>query len=54
MIEFKELRSGKDMAYFFRRSTLFTEWGGFSTKHLYNKVVLQNSFIAVYDYDIKL
>ena len=54
MIEFKELRGGKDMAYYLRRSVKFGEWGGFSSKHLYNRNVIDNSFITTYDYDIKI
>lgn len=35
MIEFRELRSGKDMAYFMRRTIKFHEWsGGKSSSHL--------------------
>jgi len=54
MIEFKELRSGKDMAYFIRRAVKFGEWGGFSSIHLINNSVRNNWFVTVYDYDIKL
>jgi len=54
MIEFKELRSGKDMAYFVRRAIKFGEWGGFSSSHLINQSTIKNSFVTVYDYDIKV
>ena len=54
MIEFKELRSGKDMAYLLRRQVKMNEWGGTSTKHLYNFFFVDNVFIVSYDYDIKL
>ena len=55
MIEFKELRSGKDLAYFMRRAVKFHEWsGGHSAQHLINTEVRDRSFFTVYDYDIKL
>jgi hypothetical protein len=54
MIEFRELRSGKDMAYFLRRAVKFHQWsGGHSSSHLINTTVRDNSFLTVYDYDIK-
>ena len=59
MIEFKELRSGKDLAYFMRRQVKFSEWGGEhsihqSSRHLFERNIVDNTFATVYDYDIKI
>ena len=54
MIEFKELRSGKDMSYYLRRAINYGQWGGFSGRHLYNRSVIDNSMVTVYDYDLKI
>lgn len=54
MVEFKELRSGKDLAYYIRRTIKFREFGGKSAEHSVNNSVYNNSQITVYDYDIKL
>lgn len=55
MMEFRELRSGKDMAYQMRQAIKFNEWsGGNSSSHLVNRAVVDNSFLTTYDYDIKL
>lgn len=55
MIEFKELRSGKDMAYFMQRQALYHQWSGKkSSSHLFNGSVNNNNFITSQDYDIKL
>ena len=59
IIEFKELRGGKDLAYFLRRAVKFGEFGGdhpahVSSHHLYERSIIENSFVTVYDYDFKL
>ena len=55
MVHFKEIRSGKDFAYFLERAIWFNEWSsGQRSSHLLNKSVLKNSFMTVYDYDLKL
>lgn len=53
MIEFRELRSGQDMAYFMRMVVSFKEYGGQDSSHLSNRSVIDNSFVTVYDYDLK-
>jgi len=55
MVHFKELRSGVDLAYLMDRTIKFNKWsGGEQSSHLVNKSVLKNSFLSVYDYDLKL
>lgn len=55
MIHFKELRSGKDMAYLMRRSIKFDRWSkGKSARHLVSREVFDNSYFTVYDYDLRL
>lgn len=56
MIHFRELRHGKDLSYLFRRAIKFGEFSGnkaHSSRHLLNMSVATNSFITVYDYDLK-
>ena len=53
ILEFKELRSGKDQAYLLWRTIKFREWGQRSAEHLINTSVDDNSFVTAYDYDIK-
>jgi hypothetical protein len=55
-IFFIELRSGKDMAQTLRRVMKRREWKGprQASAHLSMHQVRTNSFVTVYDYDIKL
>ena len=53
MIEFKELRGTKDLAYHVRRAASVETWGGKSLKHLVNRSIMDNNFVTSYDYDIK-
>lgn len=53
MVEFRELRSGQDMAYYLRMVVRFREYGGKDSEHLQNRSVIENSFVGVYDYDLK-
>ena len=53
MLEFKELRSGKDFAYFMQRAIKLKEWERNSHVHLVNKSN-HRCFMSVYDYDIKI
>ena len=54
MIHFKELRSGKDLAYFARRMIFFNEISlGHSSKHLFDDQVLKSNYFKVYDFDAK-
>ena len=55
MIHFKELRSGKDMAYLMRRSIKYDKWSkGDSAKHLFDDQVYNNPTATVYDWDLRL
>ena len=55
MIHFKELRSGKDMAYLMRRAIKHNTWSnGASSRHLVNRQVFENSSVTVYDYDLRV
>lgn len=57
MIHFKELRQGKDLAYLLRKAIKFGEYSGqknHSAKHLMQRSSIDNSFITVYDYDLKV
>ena len=55
MIHFKELRSGKDLAFLTRRMIFFNEIsGGHSAKHLFDDRVLTGHYFKIYDFDIKL
>jgi hypothetical protein len=55
MIHFKELRSGKDLAYFARRIILFNEISmGHSSKHLFDDRILKSNYFLVYDFDAKI
>ena len=54
IIEFKELRSGKDQAYILHRQIKFHQWGKRGAEHMVAKQLIGHSFVTVYDYDIKL
>lgn len=55
MMHFRELRSGVDMAYAMRRAIKIDKLSkGKSAAHLTNDQVFKNSFVTVYDYDLKL
>ncbi len=55
MIHFKELRSGKDLAYFARRMILFNEISdGHSARHLFDDRILKGNYFSVYDFDAKI
>ena len=53
IIEFKELRSGKDTANMLVRAAKLKLWGQRSHEHLVN-FSNHHCFLTVYDYDIKL
>jgi hypothetical protein len=54
MIHFKELRSGKDLAYLTRRMIFFNEISlGHSSKHLFDDRILNGNYFLVYDFDAK-
>ena len=53
IIEFRELRSGKDFANMLQRSAKLKLWGQRSHEHLVN-FSNHNCFLTVYDYDIKI
>ena len=59
MIEFKELRSGQDMAYHFRRLAKMNQWskeqGSMKVpRHLVNQSIRNMSYVQAYDMDIKV
>ena len=55
MIHFKELRSGKDLAYLTRRMIFYNEISkGHSSKHLFDDRILNGNYFLVYDFDAKL
>ena len=57
MIQFRELKSGKDLAYLMHRQIKFGEWAGdplHSSKHMVNHNVLNMSYWTLYDLDIKI
>ena len=57
MAHFKELRSGKDLKNYLIRTIRFGEFAQSKThsaKHMMQVSVMKNSFITVYDYDLKI
>ena len=55
LVHFKELRSGKDMAYFMRRTIKMHSWSkGHSSVHLFDDAVASGNSFITYDYDLKL
>jgi len=54
-IEFEENRSGQSLVSIVMKSINYNEWShGNTSNHLINQSYYSNSFISVYDYDIKI
>ncbi len=54
MIHYKELKSGKDLAYLTRRMILYNEISnGHSARHLFDDRVLNRNYFKIYDVDAK-
>lgn len=53
LAEFIELRSGKDLAYHFRREIKFRNFGG-DASHLINRSFRDNYLLTASDYDLKV
>ena len=55
MIQFKELRSGNNLASVVLKSVKYDQWSGGKTAEFLNEYhVRDNSYFTVYDFDIKL
>ena len=53
MIHFKELRSGKDLAYYMRRTIKYNVLsGGKSASHLVDRNTFDHYAVTLYDYDL--
>lgn len=55
MIHFRELRSGRDLAYLMRRSIKYNAWSkGQSARHQVDRTTFENFIFTCDDYDLKI